>query len=147
MYSIPHTSHTRAIHRMDADAGDCRLDVTLKKRERAHKRESARNGRAWGNHFAKDDLTCRYCPHDHTTHLSWSGQPHFRSRDGRKRYIVARDAEIFRTFCTACAQDIGTSQVVCYQRNTAVGERLRNPLRNAKLVRVKTSAGYSYRFA
>ena len=100
------------------------MDVTLKKKKRYNKRQSERNGKAWVDRFAKPDLTCRYCPHDHTTHLTLSGQPSFRSPNGKLRYIVARDAEIIRTFCTACAEEIGSSQVVCYQRSIAVGERL-----------------------
>lgn len=99
------------------------MDITLRKRKRDNKRFSERNGRAWTRHFAHPDSTCRYCPHDHTTHLTVSGQPHFRTPDGERR-IVARNAEITRAFCTACAEKIGTSQVVCYQRSIAVGERL-----------------------
>ena len=39
-------------------------------------------------------------------------------------WIVARDAEIIRAFCTACADEIGTTQVLCYQRSIGVGESL-----------------------
>ena len=99
------------------------MDVTLRIRKRYNKRHATRNGRAWTYHFAHLDSTCRYCPHDHTTHLTLSGQPHFLTSNGERR-IVARDAEIIRTFCTACADEIGTSQVVCYQRGIAVGERV-----------------------
>lgn len=98
------------------------MDVTLTV-GRSNKKREHRNGRAWTRHFAHPDSTCRYCPHDHTTHLTVSGQPYFRTREGEKR-IVARNAEILKAFCTACADEIGTSQVLCYQRNIAVGERL-----------------------
>ena len=36
--------------------------------------------------------------------------------------VVANHAELITAFCTACAESIGTSQVLCYQRNRAVGE-------------------------
>ena len=35
---------------------------------------------------------------------------------------VANRAELITAFCTACAESIGTHQVLCYQRNLAVGE-------------------------
>ena len=37
-----------------------------------------------------------------------------------KRVTVARDADT--AFCTACAKEIGTAQVLCYQRTLAAGE-------------------------
>ena len=89
--------------------------------------------------------TCRYCKHDHTTHLTSSGQPHFyrpateaEKRDPSvmlyrhtlsqggsvlvRRMVVANHAELVTAFCTACAESIGTHQVLCYQRNVGVGE-------------------------
>ena len=39
-----------------------------------------------------------------------------------RRMTVARDAEIVTAYCTECAKDMRTCQVLCYQRNTAVGE-------------------------
>ena len=90
------------------------------------KRRAQRNGRAWTYHFAHADSTCRYCRHDHTTHLTLSGQPHFLTADGERR-IVTRDAEIIWAFCTACADEIGTSQVLCYQRSIGVGESVGGP--------------------
>ena len=82
---------------------------------------------------------------DHTTHLTSSGQPHFyrpateaEKRDPSvmlyrhtlpqggsvlvRRMVVANHAELITAFCTACAESIGTHQVLCYQRNVGVGE-------------------------
>ena len=39
-----------------------------------------------------------------------------------KRVVVARDAELITAFCRACAQELGTHQVLCFQRNLAIGE-------------------------
>lgn len=39
-----------------------------------------------------------------------------------RRMTVARDAEIVTAYCLACAEGMKTSQVLCFQRNTAVGE-------------------------
>ena len=39
-----------------------------------------------------------------------------------RRMTVAAHAELITAFCTACAESIGTHQVLCYQRNVAVGE-------------------------
>ena len=39
-----------------------------------------------------------------------------------RRMTVANRAELITAFCTACAESIGTRQVLCYQRNLAVGE-------------------------
>ena len=36
--------------------------------------------------------------------------------------VVANHAELITAFCTACAESIGTHQVLCYQRNVGVGE-------------------------
>ena len=86
-----------------------------------------------------------HCKHDHTTHLTSSGQPHFyrpaTEADKRdpsvmlyrhtlpqggsvlvRRMVVANHAELITAFCTACAESIGTHQVLCYQRNVGVGE-------------------------
>ena len=35
---------------------------------------------------------------------------------------VANRAELITAYCVACAESIGTHQVLCYQRNLAVGE-------------------------
>ena len=120
------------------------MDRTLRKARRGNRRRQERNLTAW-QVFSPDGTNCRYCPHDETTHLCASGQPHFyrpatdaerHSRSVRlyrhettengpvllRRMVVARGAELITVFCTQCAQEMGTAQVACYQRNTAVGE-------------------------
>ena len=52
------------------------MDRMLKTAKRKNKRRQNRNGSAW-RRFSPDGTTCRYCKHDHTTHLTSSGQPHF----------------------------------------------------------------------
>ena len=39
-----------------------------------------------------------------------------------RRMTVANRAELITAYCVACAESIGTHQVLCYQRNLAVGE-------------------------
>ena len=39
-----------------------------------------------------------------------------------RRMTVANRAELITAFCTVCAESIETHQVLCYQRNLAVGE-------------------------
>ena len=39
-----------------------------------------------------------------------------------RRIVVANRAELITAFCVACAESMKTSQVLCYQRNRAVGE-------------------------
>ena len=39
-----------------------------------------------------------------------------------KRMVVANRAELITAFCTACAEEIGTTQALCYQRTLATGE-------------------------
>ena len=39
-----------------------------------------------------------------------------------RRMTVANHAELITAFCVACAESIGTHQVLCYQRNVGVGE-------------------------
>ena len=39
-----------------------------------------------------------------------------------RRMTVANRAELITAYCTACAESIGTGQVLCYQRNLAIGE-------------------------
>ena len=120
------------------------MDRTLKRAKRSNRRRQNRNYNAWLR-FSTDGTSCRHCPHDNTTHLSTSGQPHFFRRatpeeendfsvklhrhhipDGPsvlvRRVIVARNTELLTTFCTACADEIETSQVMCYQRTLAAGE-------------------------
>ena len=120
------------------------MDRTLKKAKRHSKRRGQRNYGTW-ERFSPDGKTCRYCPHDNTQHLMSSGQPHFfrlateaERRDPylmlyrhnlpeggsvlARRMTVANRAELITAFCTACAESIGTHQVLCYQRNLAIGE-------------------------
>ena len=102
------------------------MDRTLKTAKRKNKRRQNRNGSAW-RRFSPDGTTCRYCKHDHTTHLTSSGQPHFyrpateaEKRDPSvmlyrhtlsqggsvlvRRMVVANHAELVTAFCTACAE-------------------------------------------
>ena len=120
------------------------MDRTLKRATRKNKRRIERNTGAW-ERFSPDGKTCRYCSHDGSKHLMRSGQPHFyrpateaERRDPHmqlyrhtlpdggsmlvRRMTVAAHAELITAFCTACAESIGTHQVLCYQRNVAVGE-------------------------
>ena len=120
------------------------MDRTLNRAKRRNRRRSDRNHAAW-RRFSPDGTMCRFCKHDNSQHLCSSGQPHFyrpateqerrnpserlyRHRTGDegfllvKRMTVARDAELIAAFCTACAEEIGAAQVLCYQRTTAVGE-------------------------
>ena len=128
------------------------MDRTLKRAKRNSKRRGQRNHGAW-QRFSPDGTTCRYCPHDGSQHLCWSGQPHFYrpateaerrdptvmlyrhtpvSSTGQalpesgsmlvRRMTVANRAELITAFCTACADAMKTDQVLCFQRNLAVGE-------------------------
>ena len=120
------------------------VDRMLRPPRRGNRRRRSRNFRAW-QRFCPDGRTCPYCPHDNTTHLSTSGQPHFYrpattedvadasvmlyrhdAPDGGsmlvRRMTVAREAEIVTAFCTACALEIGAPQVLCFQRTLATGE-------------------------
>ena len=120
------------------------MDRTLKRARRNNKRRGRRNGGAW-ERFSPDGDTCRYCPHDMTHHLMSSGQPHFFRKatpaeehdpfvllyqhnppEGGaalvRRMVVANRAELITAYCLACAESMGTAQVLCYQRNLAIGE-------------------------
>ena len=127
------------------------MDRTLKTAKRNNKRRGQRNHGAW-QRFSPDGTTCRYCEHDGSKHLCRSGQPHFyrpatdaEERDpsvmlyrytlpqglpaGKaggsvlvRRMTVANRAELITAFCTACAESMGTPQVLCFQRNVGVGE-------------------------
>ena len=39
-----------------------------------------------------------------------------------RRMTVANRAELITAYCVDCAESMGTSQVLCYQRNLAIGE-------------------------
>ena len=120
------------------------MDRTLRKAKRNNRRRGQRNSGAW-ERFCPDGKTCRYCPHDGSQHLVSSGQPHFfrpateaerndlsvmlyrhRLPEGGsvlvRRMTVATRAELITAYCVACAESIGTEQVLCYQRNLAIGE-------------------------
>ncbi len=120
------------------------MDRTLKRVTYRNRRRSRRNWKAW-QLFSHDGETCRFCPHGAADHLTSSGQPHFyrpateaERRDLSvtlyyytlpgggsmlvKRMIVANRAELITAFCGTCAQSMGTDQVLCFQRNLAIGE-------------------------
>ena len=120
------------------------MDRTLTRGTGRNRRRRLRNYGAW-QRFSADGQRCPYCPHDGSNHLVQSAQPHFyrRATDTEernphtrlyrytppggdrvllRRMTVARNAEIITAYCTACARRMRTSQVLCYQRNTAVGE-------------------------
>ena len=128
------------------------MDRTLKRAKRNNKRRGQRNHDAWQRFSPDGETPypvrgrlCRYCPHDITVHLMSSGQPHFfrpaTERERRdphlmlyrhmlpeggsvlvRRMTVANRAELITAYCTACAGSMGTDQVLCYQRNLAIGE-------------------------
>ena len=120
------------------------MDRTLRKAKRNNRRRGQRNGGAW-ERFCTDGVHCRYCGHDGSEHLVSSGQPHFyrpateaERRDPLitlyrhippeggsvlvRRMTVANRAELITAYCIPCAESIGTAQVLCYQRNLAIGE-------------------------
>ena len=120
------------------------MDRTLKRAKRNNKRRGQRNGGAWQS-FSPDGKTCRYCEHDGSKHLLSSGQPHFfrpateaerrdpsvmlyrhRLPEGGsvlvRRMTVANRAELITAYCVPCAESMGTPQVLCFQRNLAIGE-------------------------
>ena len=120
------------------------MDRTLRKAKRSNRRRGRRNSGAW-ERFCPDGKTCRYCPHDGSQHLVSSGQPHFfrpateaerndlsitlyrhKLPEGGstlvRRMTVANRAELITAYCVACAESIGTSQVLCFVRNLAIGE-------------------------
>lgn len=123
------------------------MDRTLTLAKRKNRRRQGRNARAW-QQFSPDGWNCRFCPHDYRTHLSASAQPHIyrlatqeeeKERSVRlyrylpplqdkgrrvllRRITVAKNAEIVATFCAACAKELDTAQVLCYQRTLATGE-------------------------
>ena len=120
------------------------MDRTLNPVKRGNKRRRARNWKAW-QLFSPDGDTCRFCPHAAADHLTSSGQPHFyrpSTKEERhdpfeklyrhdladgdsvlvKRITVANRAELLTAFCTACAGEKDTAQVLCFQRTLAKGE-------------------------
>ena len=122
---------------------DQTTDRTLNPVKRGNKRRRGRNWKAW-QLFSPDGDTCRFCPHLAADHLTSSAQPHFyrpATKEERrdpfeqlyrhelpggavmtKRVTVANRAELLTAFCTTCAMDKDTAQVLCYQRTLANGE-------------------------
>ena len=128
------------------------MDRTLKKAKRNNKRRGRRNHGAWQHFspdgrtpYPVRGRLCRFCEHDGSQHLCRSGQPHFfrpateaERRNSSvmlyrhtlpeggsmlvRRMTVANRAEIITAFCVACAESMGTTQVLCFQRNLAIGE-------------------------
>ena len=120
------------------------MDRTLNLVKRGDKRRKARNWKAW-QIFSPDGTTCRFCKHNYKTHLTSSGQPHFyrpatekeRHNPSEKLYChdmpsgasvlvkrvtVTMHAELLTAFCTECAKEKKTGQVLCFQRTLAKGE-------------------------
>ena len=120
------------------------MDRTLNPVKRGNKRRLARNQKAW-HLFSPDNPKCLFYPHNYTEHMTSSGQPHFYRpatqqerrdpsvilyrhglADGAsvlvKRITVANQAELLTAFCTACAEERDTAQVLCFQRTLAKGE-------------------------
>ena len=122
---------------------DQTTDRTLNPVKRGNKRHRGRNWKAW-QLFSLNGTTCRFCPHPAADHLTSSAQPHFyrpATKEERrnpfeqlyrhelaggavitKRVTVANRAELLTAFCTTCAEDKQTGQVLCYQRTLANGE-------------------------
>ena len=128
------------------------MDRTLKRAKRNNKRRGQRNHGAWRRfspdgktcRFCEHDGSKHLCrsgqPHffrpateaerrDPTvmlyrhTPVSSTGQA--LSEGGSmlvRRMTVANHAELITAFCTACAESMGTAQVLCFQRNLAIGE-------------------------
>ncbi len=120
------------------------MDRTLKRAKRRSKRRIERNSGAW-ERFCPDGVHCRFCGHDGSEHLMSSGQPHYfrpaTEAEWRapwvtlyrhtlpgggsmlvRRTTVANRAELITVYCIVCAESMNTSQVLCYQRNLAIGE-------------------------
>ena len=120
------------------------MDRTLTRKRTRNRKRVLRNHGAW-KRFSLDGRRCPYCHHDGFLHLVQSAQPYFYRRATAddelspstrlyryrvpggdrvlvRRMTVTRNAEIVTAYCTACAEGMRTSQVVCYQRNVAVGE-------------------------
>ena len=122
------------------------MDRTLNPFKRRNKRRRERNWRAWLL-FSPDpeNHTCRFCPHGPEDHLTSSSQPHFyrpATEDEQsslteklyvhklpcgsntlvKRVAVSQKAELITAYCTKCAEEKKTAQVLCYQRTLGTGE-------------------------
>ena len=128
------------------------MDRTLKRAKRNNKRRGRRNHGAWqrfapdGIHcrYCPHDGSKHLCqsgqPHffrpatEAERYDSWvkiyrhtlpEGGSIPGSESGTwlvRRMTVANRAELITAYCVDCAESMGTSQVLCYQRNLAVGE-------------------------
>ncbi len=133
------------------------MDKTLPGKRTRNRRRIRRNHGAW-RRFSRKESICPYCPHHGSLHLVQSAQPHFyrratadEERDPRailyryttpdgdrvlvRRMTVARNAEIITAYCTACADEMRTAQVLCYQRKLAVGEVVGIRTDNHKIIK------------
>ena len=128
------------------------MDRTLNPVKRGSKRRRARNWKAWQlfspdgetcrfcPHPAADHLTSSGQPHFYRPATEAERRDPFEklyrhdpvSSTGQalpdggsvlvKRVTVANRAELLTAFCTACAKEKDTAQVLCYQRTLAKGE-------------------------
>lgn len=79
--------------------------------------QQRRNRRAWENFAHPETDQCRYCPHDRYDHIGKS-QPPAALGEGMMTdddEAQSPDYVLTRLFCLACADDLDTSQVVCYR--------------------------------
>ena len=128
------------------------MDRTLRKAKRNSKRRGQRNGGAWERfcpdgihcrycgHDGSEHLVSSGQPHfyrpateeerrDPSVMLYRHTLPEGGSVPGSesgtclvRRITVANRAELITAYCVTCAKSIGTEQVLCYQRNLAIGE-------------------------
>ncbi len=128
------------------------MDRTLKRAKRNNQRRGQRNHGAWRRfapdgstcRFCEHDGSQHLCrsgqPHffrpateverrDPTvmlyrhTPVSSTGQALLQGGSMlMRRMTVANHAELITAFCTACAESMGTAQVLCFQCNLAIGE-------------------------
>ena len=104
------------------------MDITINETD-ATKETRRRNREAWEKFANAEDDSCRHCPHDRYDHVGESAPPAVLTPDNRggwERRTLSEEYEILRLFCRACAEELGTSQVLCYRRVHAVGERVDN---------------------
>ena len=120
------------------------MDRTLKPGTGKNKRRRQRNGKAWQLFLPRrGDLSLlppRRLPAPHllgpapllpACHPEERHDPtvilYTHRTQGRcpilvRRVTVSKQAEVITAFCTPCAEALGTSQVLCYQRKLANGE-------------------------
>ena len=128
------------------------MDSTLKRAKRNNKRRGQRNGGAWRRfspdgktcryceHDGSQHLVSSGQPHffrpvteaerrDPSVMLyrhnpvSSTGQALPEGGSALVRRItVANRAELITAYCVTCAESMGTPQVLCFQRNLAIGE-------------------------